>query len=192
MNSRNLRRKIWFWLRVLRRKNQICWSEKSKFGFWEGRKCDFDLTFRILGVKNWKNQISWSEKSKSEKRKPDFDLAPGVKSWIWVLRRKEQDFWSEKSKISAFFLPPFIVIIVDFSTFLGLIFFDLLVIEIKVFFTSLRLVFLFAVLRFVFFFPTSLRLVVSHISMNLRRSQKKIWLGKLDFKAHCSNSNFGW
>ena len=46
--------------------------------------------------------------------------------------------------ISAFFLPPFIVIIVDFSTFLGLIFFDLLVLEIKVF--------LFAVLRFVFFF----------------------------------------
>ena len=75
--------------------------------------------------------------------------------------------------ISAFFLPAFIVTIVDFSTFLGLIFFDLLVIEIKVFFTSLRLVFLFAVLRFVFFFSTSLRLVVSHISMNLRRSQKK-------------------
>ena len=98
VNSRNLRRKIRFWLWVLRRKNQICWSEKSKFGFWEGKKCDLDLTFRIIGVKSWKNQISWSEKSKSEKRKPDFDLAPGVKSWIWVLRRKEQDFWSEKSK----------------------------------------------------------------------------------------------
>ena len=35
---------------------------------------------------------------------------------------------------------------------MGLIFFDLLVLEIKVFFTFLRLVFLFAVLRFVFFF----------------------------------------
>ena len=68
-------------------------------------------------------------------------------------------------EISAFFLPPFIVIIVDFSTFLGLIFFDLLVLEIKVF--------LFAVLRFVFFFSIFFRLVVSHISMNLRRSQKK-------------------
>ena len=161
MKSGNLRR----WNSILRRKNQVPWSEKSKFGFWEGKKSDFDLTFRILGVKSWKNQISWSEKSKFEKMKFDFDLTPGVESWIWVLRRKEQDFWSEKSKISAFFLPPFIVIIVDFSTFLGLIFFDLLVLEIKVF--------LFAVLRFVFFFSISLRLVVSHISMNLRRSQKK-------------------
>ena len=67
-------------------------------------------------------------------------------------------------RISVFFLPAFIVIIVDFSTFLGFIFFDLLVLEISV---------LFAVLRFVSFFPTSFRLVVSYISMNLRRSQKK-------------------
>ena len=51
-----------------------------------------------------------------------------------------------------------------FFDFLGINFFDLLVLEISV---------LFAVLRFVSFFPTSFRLVVSYISMNLRRSQKK-------------------
>ena len=80
VKSRNSRRKIRFWLWVLRRKNRISWSEKSKFGFWEGKKCDFDLTFWILGVKKlkksdfleWKVEIweeetrfwlgSWSEK----------------------------------------------------------------------------------------------------------------------------------
>ena len=46
----------------------------------KGNKSDFDLAFRILGVKSWENQISWSEKSKFEKKKSDFDLTPGVKS----------------------------------------------------------------------------------------------------------------
>ena len=59
MKSRNLRRKIRFWLDswseklnwVLRRKKPFFWSEKSKFEFWEEEKSDFDLTFRFLRVK---------------------------------------------------------------------------------------------------------------------------------------------
>jgi len=109
VNSRNLRRKIRFWLWILRRKNQICWSEKSKFGFWEEEKSDFDLTFRFLRVKSWKNQISWSEKSKFEKKNPiltwllerKVELGSEKKKsdlleWkieIWVLRRRKIRFW---------------------------------------------------------------------------------------------------
>ena len=83
------------------------WEEKIRFlgvknrnlgSLEKGNKSDFDLAFRIHGVKSRKNQISWSEKSKFEKKKSDFDLTPGVKSWIWVLRRKNQISWSGKSK----------------------------------------------------------------------------------------------
>ena len=84
------------------------WEEKIRFlgvknrnlgSLEKGNKSDFDLAFRIPGVKSWKNQISWSEKSKFEKKKSDFDLTPGVKSWIWVLRRtKKHTSWSGKSK----------------------------------------------------------------------------------------------
>ena len=112
------------WSKKLKKSDFLEWKSKFEkmksdfdFGFWEekirflgvknrnlgslekGNKSDFDLAFRIPGVKSWKNQISWSEKSKFEKKKSDFDLTPGVKSWIWVLRRtKRHTSWSGKSK----------------------------------------------------------------------------------------------
>ena len=42
--------KFGFW----EEKNQMSWSEKSTFRFWEEEKSDFDLIFRFLRLKSWK------------------------------------------------------------------------------------------------------------------------------------------
>ena len=64
--------KNWIW--VLRRKNQISWSEKSKFGFWEEKIRFLGVKNRNLGSEKKKTDfVEWAKnRNLGEKKKSDF------------------------------------------------------------------------------------------------------------------------